>query len=167
MVIKLSDDCHAEYVNLMNLFFTAQKLVGFSKSRWIFTTRNARFAECVHWRLRPGSRFEPFSASKPANELNSRVDEMCRAATSPVELTISFSVRRQCCSSCWYMVVRFRRAPLPAQLCCFQNVFLCSTEHRSGALLQKSTGVDYRPSCSCHNKLVSIGWVCSVCLSST
>ena len=45
-------------------------------------------------------------------------------------------------------------------------VFLPSPSCRSKLVLPPPSKVDYRAACFCHHKLVDIGWVCSVCLSS-
>jgi transcription initiation factor TFIIH subunit 3 len=45
-------------------------------------------------------------------------------------------------------------------------VFLPGPSCRSKIVLPPPTKVDYRAACFCHHKLVDIGWVCSVCLSS-
>lgn len=45
-------------------------------------------------------------------------------------------------------------------------IFLPSPECRTKLVLPPPAKVDYRAACFCHHKLVDIGWVCSVCLSS-
>lgn len=45
-------------------------------------------------------------------------------------------------------------------------VFLPSPACRSKLVLPPPAKVDYRAACFCHRKLVDIGWVCSICLSS-
>lgn len=44
--------------------------------------------------------------------------------------------------------------------------FLADGTSRRWLVDAKEEGVDFRAACFCHRKVVSIGWVCSVCLSS-
>uniref|UniRef100_A0A8C5E8D8 General transcription factor IIH subunit 3 n=1 Tax=Gouania willdenowi TaxID=441366 RepID=A0A8C5E8D8_GOUWI len=44
-------------------------------------------------------------------------------------------------------------------------VFLPDTEQRSQLVLPPPAHVDYRAACFCHQNLIEIGYVCSVCLS--
>ncbi|KAI1721197.1 transcription factor tfb4 domain-containing protein [Ditylenchus destructor] len=46
-----------------------------------------------------------------------------------------------------------------------QNCLGGSRECRDAFSMWKEEDIDYRTTCHCHNKLVNIGWVCSVCLS--
>ena len=46
-----------------------------------------------------------------------------------------------------------------------QTLFIADEEARSLIRLPPMEEVDYRAACFCHNKIISIGYVCSVCLS--
>lgn len=48
----------------------------------------------------------------------------------------------------------------------FQWVFLPEPTVRDQLILPSSMHIDYRAACFCHRRLVDIGFVCSVCLSS-
>ncbi|KAF7636890.1 hypothetical protein Mgra_00003629 [Meloidogyne graminicola] len=43
----------------------------------------------------------------------------------------------------------------------------CITISNNSLFIRPQLDIDYRAVCHCHNKLLSIGWVCSVCLSVT
>ncbi|KNC71924.1 hypothetical protein SARC_15528, partial [Sphaeroforma arctica JP610] len=43
--------------------------------------------------------------------------------------------------------------------------YLPNKEERTIMRLPKENDVDYRAACFCHNKVISVGYVCSVCLS--
>ncbi|KAK3751804.1 hypothetical protein QZH41_013268 [Actinostola sp. cb2023] len=45
-------------------------------------------------------------------------------------------------------------------------LYLPSHQTRDKLILPSSQDIDYRAACFCHRKLVDIGFVCSVCLSS-
>uniref|UniRef100_A0A914VQ97 General transcription factor IIH subunit 3 n=1 Tax=Plectus sambesii TaxID=2011161 RepID=A0A914VQ97_9BILA len=45
------------------------------------------------------------------------------------------------------------------------TIFLPDPSLRPKLVLPASGDVDYRPACRCHQKLISVGWVCSVCLT--
>lgn len=44
--------------------------------------------------------------------------------------------------------------------------FLPDTTARTSLVVPSAGGVDFRAACFCHRKVVDIGFVCSVCLSS-
>lgn len=55
---------------------------------------------------------------------------------------------------------------LPFFLLSLQWVFLPDISSREHLALPLALQVDYRAACFCHQKLVEVGFVCSVCLSS-
>ena len=48
----------------------------------------------------------------------------------------------------------------------FQWSFLPNVASRGDLILPAAVQVDYRASCFCHHRLVDVGHVCSICLSS-
>lgn len=46
-----------------------------------------------------------------------------------------------------------------------QVAFMVNTDTRKFLEMPKSKGIDFKATCFCHQKVISIGYVCSACLS--
>ncbi|XP_071441018.1 general transcription factor IIH subunit 3 isoform X1 [Hetaerina americana] len=146
LVITASGDSASQYMNFMNVFFTAQKCALVVQTDWV----------------------GPASAATAVgdSEVNSigRSTAMWKNVVMDVcSLDQDHGLLQQGCDITGGLYLKIPQMQGLLQYLLW--VFLPEPPIRKKLVLPPPVKVDYRAACFCHRELIDIGYVCSICLS--